>query len=287
MVHCRVKEKVDAMARDLETGNAGRPAISAAARQCVQWLREYASTRINSRLIDERRCIPAHIVLDFGNHGLLAMQVPRSWGGKLELSCFDTLQVLRQVAAIDLTLAVFVGLSNLLGVRPVWKFGKPAIQQRYLPDLSAGRVLAALALTEPSAGSNPLEIKATARATADGAFVLNGTKIWSGNAAWAGLIHVVANQVSADGKSLGHAAFCVPTDLKGVRQGPEALTSGLRGMVENEVLLENAAIAPEFMLGEPGGGLAVAGCLPLPVRKKPQRDAVAAGLGAPAHDVDH
>jgi hypothetical protein len=45
------------------------------ADEVIGWLRSYASDRINSRLIDERRCIPPYVVLDFGNRGILGMQV--------------------------------------------------------------------------------------------------------------------------------------------------------------------------------------------------------------------
>jgi alkylation response protein AidB-like acyl-CoA dehydrogenase len=238
--------------------NEVRLPISARAEACIDWLRDYAAKRVNSRLIDERRSIPPHIVLDFGNQGLLAMQVPAALGGRLDLSVYDMLKVQRQLAAIDLTLAVFVGSNNGLGVRPILKFAAPALQQRYLPDLASGRILAALALSEPGAGSNPLDIQTTARATGHGEFVLDGIKAWSGNAGWAELINVFANQISTDGKSVGHAAFCVPANLKGVRQGPEALTSGLRGMVQNSVYLEGARIGSEYMLGRAGAGLSVA-----------------------------
>src|SRR5206468_3748747 len=71
------------------------------AEELVRWLREYAGSRINSRLIDERRSIPPYIVLDLGNRGVLGMEVPRSYGG-LELKTRDALRVVEQLAAIDL-----------------------------------------------------------------------------------------------------------------------------------------------------------------------------------------
>ncbi|MHC5729970.1 MAG: acyl-CoA dehydrogenase family protein, partial [Nostoc sp.] len=84
------------------------------AEQVIHWLRDYAQRRINSRLMDERRCITPHVVLDFGKKGLLGMIVPESSGG-LGLSYTDMLQVMEQLAAIDLNLASFVGVNNFLG----------------------------------------------------------------------------------------------------------------------------------------------------------------------------
>src|SRR5829696_2571087 len=72
------------------------------ADELIGWLRSYASDRINSRLIDERRCIPPHLVLDLGNRGVLGMQVPSQSGG-LGLGNRDAMRVVEQLAAIDLT----------------------------------------------------------------------------------------------------------------------------------------------------------------------------------------
>jgi acyl-CoA synthetase (AMP-forming)/AMP-acid ligase II len=77
------------------------------ADEVIGWLRTYARDRINSQLIDERRCIPPHIVLDLGNHGVLGMQIPQQYGG-LGLGNRDAMRVVEQLAAIDLTLATFV-----------------------------------------------------------------------------------------------------------------------------------------------------------------------------------
>ena len=148
------------------------------ADELIVWLREYASSYINSRLIDERRCIPPHIVLDFGNRGLLGMQVPREYGG-LGLGNYDTMRVLQQLGAIDTTLSLFVGLNNILGIRPILRYGSKALQDELLPILARGRELAAFAITEPGAGSNPQGITSSAIPDGD-SWRLSGTKIWSG-----------------------------------------------------------------------------------------------------------
>ena len=83
--------------------------------EIIYWLRDYAQRRINSRLMDERRCITPHIVLDFGKKGLLGMLVPQSSGG-VGLTYRDMFQVVQQLAAIDLNLASFVGVNNVIKV---------------------------------------------------------------------------------------------------------------------------------------------------------------------------
>src|SRR4029079_14257479 len=84
--------------------------------------------------------------------------------GGLGFSTREFLKVMELLGSKDMTLALFVGLTNVLGVRPVLRFGSEPLKAHYLPLLARGRELAAFALTEPAAGSNPQAIEATARA---------------------------------------------------------------------------------------------------------------------------
>jgi acyl-CoA synthetase (AMP-forming)/AMP-acid ligase II/alkylation response protein AidB-like acyl-CoA dehydrogenase/acyl carrier protein len=222
----------------------------------IAWLREYAAG-IDSRLMDERRSLSPPVLLDFGNRGLLGMQVPRELGG-LALGHGDTLRIVEQLGAIDSTLALFVGLSNVLGIRPIQRHARAARRDALLPALAAGRELAAFALTEAGAGSHPHAMEAVARPRPGGGWTLHGRKVWSGSAAWASVINVFVRQCDADGNVLGITAFAVPRGRPGLRQGPEALTLGMRAMVQNSVLLDGVPVDETDMLGAPGEGMLVA-----------------------------
>lgn len=224
----------------------------------IAWLREYAAHRINSAVIDERRTIAPHIVLDLGNQGLLGMQIPPEHGGLLGLNHVQLLQMQRQLGAIDLTLAFFVGLNNGLGVRPILRFAQPQLQQRYLPALATGRILAAFAISEPGAGSNPLAVAARAQREGDG-YRVTGTKLWCGSAAWASVISVFARHLDPNGRALGHVGLCIDAMQPGLRVGKEALTMGLRGMVQNDLHLDRAYVGADRVLGSPFAGLSIAG----------------------------
>ena len=223
----------------------------------IDWLRTYANERINSRLIDERRCIPPYVVLDFGNRGILGMQVPEQYGG-IALRNRDAMRVVEQLAAIDLTLATFVCINNFLGIRPIQRYATQAIRDELLPILAKGRELAAFALTEPGAGSNPRAICATAVADAIGGWRLSGNKIWSGSASWAGLINVFVQLVDANNKSSGITGFVVRQGTTGLRVGSESLTMGMRGVVQNFVHLDEVPVDSGNLLGEPGAGMEAA-----------------------------
>jgi acyl-CoA synthetase (AMP-forming)/AMP-acid ligase II/alkylation response protein AidB-like acyl-CoA dehydrogenase/acyl carrier protein len=216
----------------------------------IGWLRDYANHHINSRLMDERRCISPHVVLDFGNKGLLGMQVPCCYGG-LGLGYTDTIRIIQQLGAIDPTLALFVGLNNVLGVRPILMYGTDALKAELLPILATGRELVAFALTETGAGANPQAIQSQAIGDGDG-WLLRGEKIWSGSAAWAGVINVFVKHQQ------GISGFVVRRGSRGLRQGAEALTMGMRGMVQNTVYLEDIPVTSAQILGEAGKGMNVA-----------------------------
>ncbi len=222
--------------------------------ELIQWLRSYANERVNSRLIDERRCIPPYIVLDLGNRGLLGLQVPESQGG-LALNNSDTMRIMEQLGAIDQSLALVVFNHNILGTRPILKYGRSSLQQELIPQLATGRELAAFAVSEPGAGSNPRGIATTATPEGEGVWRLKGTKYWSGLAAWAGVINIFAQTLDHQGQPKGISGFAVRQDTPGLRQGPECMTLGMRGMIQNTIYLEGARVTANQLLGEVGQGM--------------------------------
>ncbi len=240
------------------TNGAAAPQISSQrADAMIDWLRSYANERLNSQLIDQRRCIPPYVVLDFGNRGILGMQVEEKYGGTA-LGNRDAMRVVEQLAAIDLTLATFVVNNEFLGIRPIQRYATQAVRDQLLPILANGRELAAFALTEPSAGSNPQALCTTGVVDASGGWRLSGTKVWSGSAAWAGVINVFVKLIDANNNSSGISGFAVRQGTPGLRPGPESLTMGMRGMVQNFVYLDDVPVSEANLLGVVGSGMEAA-----------------------------
>ena len=253
--------KVTTMHAPKEIARAGAPSSQSAAEKVERlndWLRAYAGERLNSRLMDERRSIPPYVVLDLGNRGVLGLQAPEQYGG-LGLDNRSFARVLEQLAALDLTLGSFVTVNNCLGVRPIIKHATPETRDELLPILAPGRELAAFAMTEPGAGSNVRGIVAQGRPDGAGGWHLFGTKIWSGSAAWAGVINTFVRIDDGEaGGARGVTGFVVRQGSPGLRMGPEALTMGLRAMVQNEVRLEGVRVSPADLLGAVGEGMTAA-----------------------------
>jgi amino acid adenylation domain-containing protein len=229
-------------------------ASRASADELISWLRAYAETHIDSAAIDERRAIPHHIVLDFGNRGLFGMRIPRRHGG-LELAQSDVVRVLQQLAAIDLTLATLVS-SHAIGLHTIHKFGRTALKEELLPDLASGRAISAFALTERGAGSNPRAIETRADSDGKGGWILNGDKYFVDSASWASVVTVFA-RTPEEGRASGISAFAVRRGTPGLTVGRELLTMGMRGMVQNDVHLRDVRVGADGLLGNPGAGIAI------------------------------
>lgn len=243
----------------LEPSAIAAPAVDSAAKAdaMICWLRTYGETRINSVLIDERRCVPPYIVMDFAEQGLLGMCVPMSYVGR-GLAVGDSLRVIEQLAAMDANLAAMVSVHHVLGTRPIMNYGSQSLKERFLTKIAQGRILGALAITEPAAGSNPRAIRTTARPASQGGWLIEGEKCWIGNGTWAGVINVFVQVVDADGNPKGMTAFAIEQGRAGLRMGEEAPTMGMRGMVQNRVHFNDVHVSESDMLGRVGQGMEVA-----------------------------
>jgi alkylation response protein AidB-like acyl-CoA dehydrogenase len=221
----------------------------------LEWLRNDLSQRFDPFVMDERRCVPPHIVLELGNRGLMGLETARAHGG-LGLNCGDTMAVVQQLGGIDLTLALLVGVHNVLGIRPIARYAPDALKKNLLPMLATGRGLGAFAITEPGAGSNPRALASHAEPMGQG-WRLSGTKVWSGNAGWAASINVfVKMRGLAGGETV--TGFTLLHGDKGLDIQGEAMTMGIRGIVQNTVAMKGVTVDAGRMLGTPGQGMDVA-----------------------------
>jgi alkylation response protein AidB-like acyl-CoA dehydrogenase len=220
------------------------------------WIRDYAERRIDTRLIDARRQVPPHVVLDFGRAGVFGVQVEEKYGG-LALRHREIARVMEQLAAIDLGLGTWVLVCLFPGVRPISAFGSPLLKDELLPDLAAGRQLAGYAQTEAGAGTHFAAMEARALDQGDGSWQVSGDKVWIGNSSWAGVLTVMAQDVAPDGRKRGLTAFAVKLDRPGVVVGRELLSLGMRGVVQGEIGFRDVSVDLDHVVGRPRRGLDV------------------------------
>ncbi|MCM0591135.1 MAG: AMP-binding protein [Gloeotrichia echinulata DEX184] len=223
------------------------------ADKILDWLRDYANNRINSHLIDDRRCVPPYIVMDFGNHGIMGMQIPEQYGG-IALNNRDFMRVMEQISAIDLTLATMVSLNNTLGIRPIVNYGTESIKEQLLPLLATGRELSSFGMTEPEAGANIGAISTVAIPDGKDQWRIRGMKRWNGSG-WAGMINVFVRLIDPEESgNNGLTGFIVRQGTPGLRLGKESLSMGLRGIMQNAIYFDDVLVTKEQLLGELGNG---------------------------------
>jgi hypothetical protein len=186
--------------------------------------------------------------------GLTAVDIPEEYGG-MGLDKTTSALVVEALttggsASWIVTFSAHVGIGTL----PVVFFGTEEQKARYLPKLGSVEYLGAYALTEPGSGSDVTHLATTARPTEDGtAFVLDGTKQFVTNGAWADLYVVFA---SLDGA--GVTAFLVERGSEGLTVGPEEHKLGIKGSSTVSLILDGVVVPAANLLGEPGGGLPIA-----------------------------
>ena len=187
-----------------------------------------------------------------GEMGLLAIDVPEAHGG-LDASKAASMLVTEKIAksgSFNVTFSAHTGIGTL----PLVYFGTPEQQERYLPQLASGEWVAAYCLSEPGSGSDSLGAKTKAVLNDEGThYVLNGTKMWISNAGFANLFTVFAK---IDGEHF--TAFLVERDTPGLSFGAEEKKMGIKGSSTRQVILENALVPKENLLGEAGRGHIIA-----------------------------
>lgn len=234
-----------------------RENLSAEQRDIASMVDEFAAGRIlpNKKAIEKHdKDLSLTLLRECGQLGLLGIEVPERYGG-LDLDLITaTLVVERlttgQSASFTVTFSVQVGI----GMLPIVYFGTEEQKQKYLPKLVTGEWVTAYALTEPEAGSDALNASTTAQLTEDGKFyILNGTKQFISNGAWADVYIVFAK---IDGEKF--TAFIVDRATEGVRPGPEEHKMGIKGSSTTSLILDNARVPVENVLHEVGKGHEVA-----------------------------
>lgn len=192
------------------------------------------------------------LLKEAGELGLLGADVPEEYGG-IGLDKISSSLITEKFAlagSFSLSHGAHVGIGSL----PIVFFGTEEQKKQYLPDLASGERLAAYALTEPSSGSDALSAKATAKLNEAGThYVLNGEKQWITNAGFADVFIVYAK---VDGEHF--SAFIVEKGYEGVSTGPEEKKMGIKGSSTRTLILEDAHVPKENVLGEIGKGHVIA-----------------------------
>ena len=186
-----------------------------------------------------------------GELGLLGTDVPEEFGG-IPMDKVTSAVIASRLGHSGSFSTAF-GAQTGLAILPIRAFGTESQKKKYLPKLVSGEWVGAYCLSESGSGSDALGAKARAVRQEDGRFVLNGEKMWVTNGGFADVYIVFAK---VDGEQF--TAFIVERNFDGVSSGAEEHKMGLLGSSTTPVILQDANVPAENLLGEIGKGHKVA-----------------------------
>lgn len=185
--------------------------------------------------------------------GLCGVSIPEMYGG-MELD-FNTGVLFSEAISAGFSFATTIGAQTSIGSLPIYFYGNEAQKRKYLPGIASGVLLAAYALTEPTAGSDANSGKTKAILNTDlKHYKLNGQKIWITNGGIAD-VFVVFAKIDED-KDL--SAFIVEKEFSGFSIGQEEKKMGIKASSTVPIFFDDCIVPVENLLGVRGSGFKMA-----------------------------
>ena len=201
----------------------------------ARWDREHVFARDLYRKLDDA--------------GLMSIFVPEQYGGA-GADYVSYALAIEELARVDAGAAVTVSVHSMI-CAAILALGTDGQKTYWLPKLSGGDVLAGFALTEPDAGSDAANIRATAKRV-DGGYVLAGRKQWCTNGSFCGVLMAMFRTGGPGAK--GVSAFLVDAATPGITVERVTEKLGIHTSNTCDLAFDDVAIPPEALLGREGDG---------------------------------
>ncbi|MES3099322.1 isovaleryl-CoA dehydrogenase [Sphingomonas faeni] len=202
--------------------------------------------------IDADDWFPRELWPAMGELGLHGITVEEEYGG-LGLGYLEHVVAVEEVSRASASIGLSYGAHSNLCVNQIRRWGNPEQKAKYLPKLVSGEHVGSLAMSEAGAGSDVVSMKLKAVKT-DTGYVLNGTKFWITNAAYADTLVVYAK--TGEG-SRGITAFLIEKDMPGFAIGQKIDKMGMRGSPTAELVFTDCEVPFENVMGPENGGVGV------------------------------
>ncbi|MBK7654498.1 MAG: acyl-CoA dehydrogenase family protein [Betaproteobacteria bacterium] len=194
---------------------------------------------------EEQGYVDREVWLKAGENGFLGMSLPEAYGGAAADKLFSVVQI-EEISAAGFTGLGF-GLHNEIVAPYILHYGTEEQKHKYLPKMVTGEIVGAIAMTEPSAGSDLQGVKATAIRQSDH-FVLNGSKTFITNGWHADVVVVVAKTDPAAGAK-GTSLLMVERGMAGFEKGKRLKKLGLKAQDTSELFFDNVKVPADHLLG--------------------------------------
>ncbi len=229
--------------------------LSADQRRLQDLVADFARREIEPRAeqMDRDGVFPADLFRHIGELGITSIPFAPEYGG-MGLGTLDMALAIEQLAIADQGLAVTTMVSVAAGLI-LQRFGSEEQKVRWLPDIVAGRTLAALAGTEPQAGSDTASFTTRANRVAGG-WAINGQKAYITNAgtdiSTIALTLAVTSEPTDERKRF--TLFVVPKGTEGYSQGELYRKMGWRASDTRPLYYDNCVVGDDMILGNEGEG---------------------------------
>jgi alkylation response protein AidB-like acyl-CoA dehydrogenase len=215
-------------------------------------VREFAQAQIRPlvREMDEQAKIPRGLVDKLFDLGVMAIEIPETYGGA-GASFFHAVLAVEELSKVDPSVGVLVDVQNTLVANAFLRWGNDEIKRRYLTRMAANTV-GAYALSEAGSGSDAFALTTRAREDGD-SYVLTGRKLWITNGNEADIFLVFAT-VNPEAGYRGITAFVVERGQAGFTVGKKEDKLGIRASSTCELIFEDCRVPKANVLGEVGKG---------------------------------
>jgi len=204
--------------------------------------------------MDREDRFPREGVSRLGAQGFLGPTIPTEFDGLGETYRAQAL-ILEEIARASPALALSVGAHSNLCADSLYRNGSADQRRAFLPDLVAGRAVGALALTEPTAGSDAVSLRTRAERHGEH-YVLNGSKQFITNGPVADTLLVYAKTKPAEGAK-GISAFIVTRDTPGFSVSRSLDKMGMRGSPTGELAFQDCRVPAANLVGTEDKGVSV------------------------------
>ena len=204
--------------------------------------------------MDREDFFPRDVFSRLGEQGFLGPTIPPEFDG-LGQSYRAQALILEEIARVSPALALSVGAHSNLCADNLCRNGTPEQRRSFLPDLVAGRAVGALALTEPTAGSDAVSLRTRADRKGDH-YLLNGSKQFITNGPVADTLLVYAKTQPSKG-SKGISAFIVTRDAPGFSVSRSLDKMGMRGSPTGELAFQDCRVPASQRVGAEDQGVSV------------------------------
>ena len=200
---------------------------------------------------DRDNAFPLHLWTRFGDLGLNGITADPEFGGS-GMGYLAHVVAVEEISRASGSIGLSYGAHSNLCVNQINRWGTTEQKTKYLPKLCSGEHIGALAMSEPSAGSDVVSMKLRADKTGS-TYVLNGTKMWITNGPDAHTLVVYAKTDVAAG-SKGITAFIIERGMAGFTSSPKLDKLGMRGSNTCELVFDNCSVPEGNVLGAIGLG---------------------------------